>query len=137
MMPAQEPQAVLPMWKGRRGVINTLICGILGVVCAFAFWQFAVRTAVMPACMTYGKSHELTYVDYKVYSSQRHASSACIFKTQRGGTQDVALPEAASYLTDLWVGVAFNILLTIPSFILLFAIAGTGITCLGRKRAKA
>jgi len=35
------------------------------------------------------------------------------------------IPEAASYLTDLWVGVAFSPQISVPAFILLFAIART------------
>lgn len=131
-MNTQDSQVVLPIWKGRRGVMNTLICGILGVLCAFVLWQFAVRTAVNPACSAYGESHGMTYVDYKVYSSQRRASSACIFKTHRGGMQDVSLHEAASYFTDLWVGLAFSLEITVPAFILLFAIARSGMAGFGR-----
>jgi hypothetical protein len=123
----QDPAAavVLPMWRGRRGVINTIVCGILGLAAAFGLWTFAVRVAVIPACTAYARSRGLTYVDYKVYDRKQRASSACIFKSSNGATQDVLLPEAASYLTDLWVGLAFSFQISVPGFILLFAIART------------
>lgn len=117
-----DPSVVLPMWRGRRGVVNTLVCGVVGVLCAFALLRFAERAVVVPACTAYAKSHGLTYVDYKVYSSKRRASSACILRTSKGGTEDVSLPDAASTFTDLWVGVAFSLEFTTPALILLFAV---------------
>ena len=116
---------VLPMWRGRRGMIATIACGVLGLAAAAALWAFAVRAAVRPACEAYGRSHGMTYVDYKVYRRQQRASSACILASPSGATHDVALPEAASYLTDLWVSVAFSLQISVPAFILLFAIART------------
>jgi hypothetical protein len=113
------------MWRGRRGTINTIVCGVLGIAAASAFWMFAVRAAVTPACTAYGRSHGMTYVDYKVYSKMQRASSACILASPSGAMHDVALPEAASYLTDLWVSLAFSLQISIPGFILLFAVART------------
>lgn len=117
-----DPSVVLPMWRGRRGVVNTIVCGVVGLFCAFAFLKFAERTAVVPACRAYATSHGLTYVDYTVYSSKRRASSACVFRTPKGGTEDVSLPDAASTFTDLWVGVAYSLEFTAPALILLFAV---------------
>jgi hypothetical protein len=121
----QDPSVVLPMWRARRGVINTIACGVLGIAAAAAFSMFAVRVAVTPACTAYGRSHGMTYVDYKVYAKTQRASSACILASSSGATHSVSLPEAASYLTDLWVGVAFSPQISVPAFILLFAIART------------
>ena len=113
------------MWRGRRGVLNTAVCAVLGLAAAFALWIFAVRVAVVPACTAYGTHHDMTYVDYKVYRTQQRASAACILTSPGGATHDVAITEAASYITDLWVGLAFSLQISVPAFILLFAIART------------
>ncbi len=88
------PSAVLPRWRGRRGLINTLVCAVLGVACALAFLVVAERSAVEPACIASAEAHGLTYVDYQVYSSKRRASSACLFRTAKGSIEDVSLPDA-------------------------------------------
>ena len=124
-MSYHDPSVVLPMWRGRRGAVNTIACSILGIAAAFAFWTFAVRVAVAPACTAYGRDHAMTYVDYKVNSWTRRSSSSCILKSSSGATRSVSLPVAASYFTDLWVGVAFSPEFSVPAFILLFAIART------------
>lgn len=124
-MNPQTSSVVLPMWRGRRGVLNTIACGVLGIGAAAALWMFAVRVAVDPACTAYGRSHGMTYVDYKVFTSQRRASSACVLASPSGARHDVSLPEAASFVTDLWVGLAFSLQISVPGFILLFAIART------------
>jgi hypothetical protein len=69
----------------------------------------------------------MTYVDFKVYRNHRSESAACLFRTSSGHIKDVSLREAASYFTDLWVGIAFALELTVPVFILLFALARTGL----------
>jgi hypothetical protein len=138
-MPSPPPSVVLPLWRGRRGWINTLACGVLGLLGAAALWLLAERAAVEPACAAYGQSHGWVYVDYKVYSAQRHGSAACVFRAGAAGTRDISLREAASYFTDLWVGMAFSLELTVPAFILLFAVARTGLyfAVLRRRGARA
>lgn len=124
-MTHQDPSSVLPMWRGRRGMLNTMVCGALGLAAAFALWTFAARVAVIPACNAYGRVHGMSYVDYKVYTTTRRASSACILRAPAGATHNVSLPDAASYFTDLWVGIAFSPELSMPAFTLLFAVALT------------
>lgn len=132
-MNSQDSRVVLPMWRGRRGAINTITCAVLGIVAASAFWMLAVRAAVDPACTAYGRSHGMTYVDYKVYETKQVASSACILTSSSGAAHDVLLPEAASYFTDLLVRFAFSLQISIPGFTLLFAILWTRMASGGRQ----
>lgn len=113
------------MWRGRRGALNAIACGVLGLGAALALWVVAVRVAVVPGCTAYAAQHEMTYVDYKVYGKKRHSSGACILASANGATHDVAITEATSYLVDLGVGLAFSLEISVPAFILLFAIART------------
>lgn len=130
---SQHSSVVLPMWRGRRGALNTIACGVLGFAAAFALWTFAARVAVVPACTAYGRSHGMTYVDYEVYSGTRRASSACILESSSGAKHSVSLPNAASLLTDFWVGIAFSPELSVPAFVVLFALARTRMARGGRE----
>jgi hypothetical protein len=126
-MPLPATPVELPIWKGRRGMGNTLACGVLGLLRALGLWLFAARAAAEPAGIAYGQSHDMTYVDCKVYSHSRHESAACVFRTRSGAVQDISLRDAVSYFTDLWVGFAFAIEITVPAFIILFAVARAGL----------
>ena len=67
----------------------------------------------------------MTYVDYKVYSQMRRAAPHAFSRRRVVQKQSVRLPDAASYLTDFSVGIAFSLEFSISGFILLFAIART------------
>lgn len=125
--------AVLPMWRGRRGLAATIVCGALGTLAAAALWVCAVRVAVRPACESYGRDHGMTYVDYKVYRKKQHASSACILAAPSGVRHDVLLPDAASQGTDFLVGLAFSLDISIPAFTILFAVVRTRVSRRGRE----
>jgi hypothetical protein len=111
-----------PIWRGRRGLINTVLCGILGLACAIGLAEFAERLVVVPECTAYGQSQGMTYSHYTIYTSSRHGSGVCSFRTKSGGVEDVSFEEATSLFTDLWLGVAFKLELTVPTFILLLAL---------------
>lgn len=130
-MCAHNASVVLPIWSGRLGVLNSFVCGVLGLLCALAMVWFVDRGVVVPACKSYGSSHAMTYVDYKIYSSRRHESAACIFKASGVEAHDISFREATSYQTDLWVGIVFSLELTVPAFILLFALGRTLICAIG------
>lgn len=119
---ALPPEPVtFPIWRGRQGVINTAICGVLGLLCAAGLFFLAHRT-VVTGCTAYGQSHGLTYVDYTVYSSSRRNAGACQFRANGTRTNDVTFSEAMSWFTDLWLGIAFALEFTIPTFIVLIAV---------------
>jgi hypothetical protein len=121
-MPLPDEPVEFPIWRGRRGLINTVLCCILGLACAIGLAQFAERMVVVPKCTAYGESRDITYSGYTIYTSMRHGAGACSFKTKRGGVEDVSLEEVTSLVTDLWLGIAFQLDLTVPAFILLFAL---------------
>lgn len=121
-MPLPSEPVEFPIWRGRRGLINTVLCGILGLVCAIGLAEFAEHKVVVPKCTAYGENLGMTYSSYTIYTGGRHGTGQCSFKTKRGGTEDVSIEEATSLFTDLWLGIAFQLDLTIPVFILLFAI---------------
>ena len=112
-----------PIWRGRRGLVNTAICGVLGFLIAFGLAEFVERTVVVPGCTGYGQSHGMTYLDYKIYTNSKHESGACIFRTAGGHVEDVSFREAISFFADLWLGIVFKLELTVPSFILLLGLA--------------
>ncbi|MDO8355291.1 MAG: hypothetical protein Q7U76_02730 [Nitrospirota bacterium] len=62
-------------------------------------------------------------MDYKIYTNSKHESGACMFRTDDGHMEDVSFREALSFFADLWLGIAFKLELTVPSFILLLGLA--------------
>ena len=122
-MPLPDRPVALPIWRGRRGLVNTAICGVLGLLLASGLAVLVDHTVVVPGCTAYGQSHGMMYLDYKVYTSAKQESGACIFRTAGEHIQDVSFREAISFFTDLWLGIAYNLQLTVPSFILLLGLA--------------
>jgi hypothetical protein len=58
--PPSDPSTELPIWKGRRGLINTAFCLALSLPCAFGLWFLAERTTIIPACSAYASAHGIT-----------------------------------------------------------------------------
>jgi len=121
-MPLPSETGVFPIWKGRRGLVNAVICSTLGVACAIGLLKFAERLIVVPKCTAYGQSRSMTYSGNVLNTSMRYGAGKCIYKTKNGGVEDVSFEEATSLITGLWLGLAFQLDLTIPTFILLFAL---------------
>jgi hypothetical protein len=121
------PSSSLPIWRGRRGVINTVACGVLGLLSGFALWTFAERTAVLPACTAYARENGLAYVDFRGDTHKYDSGIVCLFTRADGSPKDVSLRDVVPYLTDQWVGVAMALQFTVPVFTVLFALARVGI----------
>jgi hypothetical protein len=117
------PTAELPIWKGRRGVINTVACGVLGLACASGLWTLTERSMIVPACTAYASTHGMTYTDFKMVGVRHASTVVCILSRADGGTQDVHLNELVPFLTDTWVGFAMTLEITVPAFAILMAIA--------------
>ena len=117
-----EPPAELPLWKGRRGVINTVMCCVLALPCAYALWAFAERSVIVPVCTAYASAHGLTYTDFKLTGVKQADTVVCLFARANGASQEVHLNELVSFFTDAWVGFALSLEITIPAFAVLLAL---------------
>ena len=117
----------LPIWRGRRGIVNTAVCCLLGLLTGFALWTFAERTTVVPACTAYARQHGLVYVDFKAEERRNDSGVDCVVRRDDGSTTDVSLRDVVPYVTDQWVGLAMGLQLTVPLFAILFALARAGI----------
>jgi magnesium-transporting ATPase (P-type) len=128
---AVETSTQPAIWKGRRGIVNVLICGVLGLVCAFLLFVYAERHVVMPACTAYGQSHGLSYLDFKVNLSNQYSTTRCLFKQADASELDVSFTDVAPFFTNLWVSLALALEFSVPLFIVLFGLARVGLHKLG------
>jgi hypothetical protein len=119
----QRPAATLPMWQGRRGTLNAIVCGVLGLLCALGVLLITERAIVVPACTAYASAHDMTYSDFKLVGRTHADTVVCLLLRADGKTQDVYLKTLVSYLTDLLVSLAMNLEITVPGFIILLALA--------------
>jgi hypothetical protein len=125
-LPTGSP-AELPIWQGRRGVINTVMCCVLALPCAFGMWFLAERSTIVPACTAYAASRGMSYTDFKLVGVKQASTVVCILTQTDGRKQDVHLSELVPYLTDLWVGFAMSLEFTVPGFAILLALARVGL----------
>jgi hypothetical protein len=125
-LPSDAPPE-LPLWKGRRGVINTVACCVLSLPCAFALWLVAERGTIVPACTAYASSHGMTYTDFKLVGVKHASTVVCLLSQGDGKIQDVYLSETVSYLADLWAGFAMTLEITVPGFAILLALLRVGL----------
>jgi len=121
------PPPELPIWKGRRGVINTVMCCVLSLPCAFGLWFLAERSTIIPACTAYASGHGMTYTDFKLVGVKHASTVVCLLNQGNGKNQDVYLSELVSYLTDLWVGFAMSLEITVPGFAIFLALLRVGL----------
>ena len=121
-----DPPAELPLWKGRRGVINAVMCCVLALPCAYALWAFAERSVIVPACTTYASAHGLTYTDFKLTGVKQADTVVCLLAQANGASQEVHLNELVSFFTDAWVGFALSLEITVPAFAVLLALLRVG-----------
>ena len=117
------PPAELPIWKGRRGLTNTVLCCVLALPCAFGLWLLTERSTIVPACTAYARTHGMTYTDFKLVGVKHASTVVCVLTQTNGGNQDVYLSDLVSFVTDLWVGFAMSLEFTIPAFAILLALA--------------
>jgi len=127
------PPPELPIWKGRSGVINTVMWGVLSLPCAFGVWLLAERSTIIPACTAYASSHGMTYTDFKLVGVKHASTVVCLLSQRNGKIQDGHLNELVSYLTDVWVRFAMSLEITVPGFAILLALIRVG---LYRRRAR-
>jgi hypothetical protein len=121
-----SPPAELPIWKGRRGVINTIMCCVLSLPCAFGLWFLAERSVIVPACTAYASAHGMTYTDFKLTGVKEASTVVCVLTQANGRNQDIHLSELVPFLTDLWVGFAMSLQITVPAFAILLALVRVG-----------
>jgi hypothetical protein len=120
--PASDPPAELPIWKGRRGLINTALCLALSLPCAFGVWFLVERTTIVPACSAYASAHGMSYADFKLTGVKEKSTVVCVFAQGSGRPAEIHLNELVSTLTDIWVGFAMALEFTIPAFAILLAL---------------
>jgi hypothetical protein len=126
-----QPRAATPplaIWKGRRGVVNTAGCFVLGLLCAFALWTFTERTTVVPACTAYAAANGMTYATFRADTHKYDSGIVCVLTRADGTPTNVSLRDIVPYLTDQWVGLAMELQLTVPLFTILFALGLVGIS---------
>src|SRR5262249_51970223 len=124
-IPDAGSSPTLPMWRGRRGAIATAYLGGLAIVFGLGLMEFAERYGVVPACRDYAKAHGLQYVSMhsNTDTTTKKSGATCIFKGATG-REDVRLIDI-SVLTDSWVSFAVSLEITIPGFLILFAVIRT------------
>ena len=117
-----DPPEELPIWKGRRGLVNTALCCALGLACGMGLAMSAERSTIVPACSAYAKTNGMTYTKYELGGVRRATSVDCLLKRADGRGAHVHLNELVSWLTVQWVSLAMSLEFTVPVFIILFAI---------------
>lgn len=121
-LPVRPPET-LSIWKGRRGVINTVLCCALAVPCAWGGWSAAERSVIVPACTAYASAQGASYSDFKLVGVKHASTIVCLLKQPDGRPRDVYLKELVSTFTELWVGLAMTLEITVPAFVILLGLA--------------
>ena len=123
---ASDPLPELPIWKGRRGLVNTVLCCVLSLPCAFGLWSLAERSTIVPACTAYARAHAMTYTDFRLVGVKQASTVVCMFTEANGKSQDVHLNELVPYVADVLVTFAMSLEITVPGFAVLLALARVG-----------
>lgn len=125
-IPEAVPSPVLPMWRGRRGAVATVIIGALALICGLGLLTFAERFGVVPACRHYAQSHGWQYVSMHSFSDPitNRSGAICTFKSDKGYTEEIYLRDI-SLLANFWVSFAVQLVITVPAFVILFAVVRT------------
>ena len=123
----------LPLWKGRRGVINAVVCCVLSLPCAFGLWLLAERSTIVPSCTAYASGHGMRYADFKLVGVKQASTVVCLLERPDGQRQEVYLNELVSYFTNLWIEFAMTLEITVPGFAILLALVRVGLYRLGNR----
>ncbi len=123
MPPLPSAPIVLPIWQGRRGWINAIACALLGTLCALGLMLAVERTVVAPVCGKHAAARGMTYQEFTLVGRKQLNTVVCILRRPDGRTEDVYLKSLLPFFADMLVGLAMGLELTVPSFILLLAIA--------------
>jgi hypothetical protein len=126
----------LPMWRGRRGVASALICCVLALPCAFAVWTLAERSTIVPACTAYANRNGMTYSDFKLVGVKHASSVVCLLEGVGGKKGEQYLKELVPYARNLAVELAMTIEITVPAFVILLAVLGTGLSRAGARTSR-
>jgi len=135
MQPPGGVPTELPLWKGRRGVVNAVMCFVLALPCAFGLWFFAERSTIVPACSGYAAGHAMTYSDFKLVGVKHASTVVCLLERSNGEKRDVHLDELVPYVTNLWVEFAMSLEITVPGFAVLLGLVRVGLYRLGTRTA--
>jgi hypothetical protein len=114
---------VLPMWRGRRGLVAAALCFVLAIGCGMGLLLLVERSTIAPACRGYAAAHEMRYVDFKLVGVKRNSTVVCLLARPDGTSHDVYLRELVSTFTDLWVGILVSLEFTVPALAILLALA--------------
>jgi hypothetical protein len=125
-IPEADPSPVLPIWRGRRGAIATAYLAVLAVICGLGLMDFAERIGVAPSCRDYAQAHGWLYLSHRTYvdSLTNRSGAICTFKSSEGHTENINLRDI-SLLTSFWVSFAVTLVITVPGFLILFAVVRT------------
>jgi hypothetical protein len=69
----------------------------------------------------------MTYTDFKLVGVKHASTVVCLLNQGDGRNQDVYLNELVSFLTDLWVGLAMSLEITVPGFAIFLALIRVGL----------
>ena len=119
-LPANPP-VVPPIWKGRRGLINTAVCCVLALAAAVGLLLLAERSVIVPTCSAYANTHAMTYADFRLVGLKQANNVVCMLTKANGKTQDIRLNELVPFVTDMLVGFAMSLQFTVPLFAILLA----------------
>jgi uncharacterized protein (UPF0333 family) len=111
-----------PIWQGRRGVINTVVVGVLAVVCALGLLFFAQKAIIAPACSVWAGTQGATYTNFHMVGRKNTNNVVCVAARASGKTVDIRLSELVSTPTDLFASFAVSLEFTILLFAILLAI---------------
>jgi len=109
-------------------VVNTAVCCVLSLPCAFGVWSLAERSTIVPACTAYAGAHGMTYADFKLVGvKQTDNEVVCLLTQADGKSQDVHLSTLVPYLTNVLIEFAMTLPITVPGFAVLLALARVGL----------
>jgi hypothetical protein len=68
----------------------------------------------------------MTYTDFKLVGVKQASTVVCMLTQANGKSQEVHLNELVPYLTDVLVGFAMSLEITVPGFAVLLALVRVG-----------
>lgn len=125
-IPESDSSPTLPIWCGRQGARALVVISVLALACGLGLMELAERVGVVPACRGYAQAHGWQYVSYRTYddSLTNRSGAICAFDDEHGSPTDVYLRDV-SLLTSFWVSFAIKLTITVPAFVLIFAVLRT------------
>jgi hypothetical protein len=79
----------------------------------------------------------MTYRDFRLVGVREKSTVVCVLTQSSGRSEDVYLQELVPFFTDVLVGFAMNLGITVPGFAILLGLARVGLyrwTTTGRAR---